>query len=100
MSQDSTLPTSAPAPRRTAILVAAFDSQLKWAGTIRRALEARGFHCELMVPNDIRHAISDAQLAEYGSPSVRYLPWTQLITRSFEVDAVVLAIQGPHVSRF
>ena len=35
-------PTSA-APSRTAILVAAFDSQLKWAATIQGALESRGF---------------------------------------------------------
>ena len=35
-------PTSA-ATSRTAILVAAFDSQLKWAATIQRALESRGF---------------------------------------------------------
>ena len=46
MSEDTTCPTEAPstgtdstAPNRTAILVAAFDSQLKWAGTIRRALQ-------------------------------------------------------------
>ena len=87
-------------PRRTAILVAAFDSQLKWAGTIRRALLAQGFDCQVIVPSDIRHAISDAQLADYAGTSVQYRPWADLVQRAFEVDAVVLAIQGPHVSRF
>jgi putative glycosyltransferase DUF6716 len=110
MSDDTTLPTAAPTDvpagtptgilNRTAILVAAFDSQLKWAGTIRRALQAHGFSCQVIVPSDIRHAVSDSQLADYGGSSVQYLPWAELIQRTFEVDAVVLAIQGPHVSRF
>ena len=102
MSDDTTVPTTAPTevPSRTAILIAAFDSQLKWADTIRRALQARGFGCQVMVPSDIRHAISDTQLADFGGSSVQYLPWADLIQHSFEVDAVVLAIQGPQVSRF
>jgi len=102
MSDDTTVPPAAPIdlPSRTAILVAAFDSQLKWAGTIRHALQAHGFSCQVIVPNDIRHAISDTQLADYGGSSVQYLPWAELVRRSFEVDVVVLSIQGPHVSRF
>jgi hypothetical protein len=102
MSDDTTVPTAAAvaAPTRTAILVAAFDSQLKWAGTIRRALLQQGFSCQVIIPSDIRHAVSDGQLADYGGSSVTYLPWAELVQRSFEVDAVVLAIQGPHVSRF
>lgn len=102
MSEDSTVPTAAPTtePSRTAILVAAFDSQLKWAGTIRRALQAQGFDCQVIVPSDIRHAISDTQLEEYGGSSVQYLPWEELVQLAFTVDALVLAIQGPHVSRF
>ena len=49
------------APTRTAILVAAFDSQLKWAAAIRRGLESKGFACQIIVPSDIRHAISASQ---------------------------------------
>ena len=92
-------PTSA-VPTRIAILVAAFDSQLKWAGTIRRALEARGFACRMIVPSDIRHAISDGQLADYSGGAVAYLPWTELVTASLHVDVVVLAMHGPLVRRF
>lgn len=92
-------PTSA-VPTRIAILVAAFDSQLKWAGTIRRALEARGFACRMIVPSDIRHAISDGQLADYSGRAVAYLPWTELVTASLHVDVVVLAMHGPLVRRF
>jgi hypothetical protein len=92
-------PTSAP-PTRTAILVAAFDSQLKWAGTIRRALESRGFACRVIVPSDIRHAISDGQRADYSGQAVAYMPWTELVTASLQVDVVVLAMHGPLVRRF
>ena len=92
-------PTSA-VPTRIAILVAAFDSQLKWAGTIRRALESRGFACRVIVPSDIRHAISDGQLADYSGGAVAYLPWTELVTASLHVDVVVLAMHGPLVRRF
>jgi hypothetical protein len=31
---------------------------------------------------------------------VTYLPWTELVAASLQVDVVVLAIQGPHVRRF
>jgi Putative glycosyltransferase (DUF6716) len=92
-------PTSA-APSRTAILVAAFDSQLKWAATIQGALESRGFACQVIVPSDIRHAISDGQLADYGGGAVAYMPWTQLLTAALAADVVVLAIQGPQIRRF
>jgi hypothetical protein len=84
----------------TAILVAAFDSQLKWAATIERALESRGFACQLIVPSDIRHAISDSQLADYNGGAATYLPWTELVRASLKVDAVVLAVHGPLVRRF
>jgi hypothetical protein len=93
------VPTSAE-PTRTAILVAAFDSQLKWAGTIRRALESRGFACRVVVPSDIRHAISDSQLADYSGDGVAYMPWTELMIASLHVDVVVLAMHGPLVRRF
>jgi hypothetical protein len=87
-------------PTRTAILVAAFDSQLKWAGTIRLALESKGFACRTIVPSDIRHAISDTQVADCGAEAVAYLPWADLVTASLTSDVVVLAIQGPQVRRF
>jgi hypothetical protein len=89
-----------PGSNGTAILVAAFDSQLKWAETLRRGLESRGFTCRLIVPSDIRHAISDRQIADYSGSAVAYMPWTKLMTASLNVDVVVLAIQGPQVQRF
>src|SRR4051812_41392128 len=46
---------------RTAILTCAFDSQLKWALAVRGALEARDVSCRILVPTDIRTAISEEQ---------------------------------------
>ena len=88
-------PTSA-APTRAAILVAAFDSQLKWAGAIRRALESRGFACRVIVPSDIRHAISDGQLADYSGDAAAYMPWTELVIASLHVDVVVAQRRRAH----
>ena len=79
------------APTRTAILVAAFDSQLKWAAAIRRGLESKGFACQIIVPSESRHAISASQLADFCGGIVTHLPWTELITASLQVDVVVLA---------
>ena len=87
-------------PTRTAILVAAFDSQLKWAATIRRSLESKGFSCRTIIPSDIRNAISDSQLADCGAGTVAYMPWGQLMNESVNVDVVVLALQGPQVRKF
>lgn len=91
---------SLPATKKTAILVAAFDSQLKWAETIRRAMESRGFACQLIVPSDIRHAVSDRQMEDYCQNGLTYMPWTELMTASLNAEVVVLAIQGPQVQRF
>ena len=54
----------------------------------------------MIVPSDIRHAISDGQLADYSGGAVAYLPWTELVTASLHVDVVVLAMHGPLVRRF
>ena len=50
----------------------------------------------MIVPSDIRHAISDGQLADYGGGAVA-MPWTQLLTAALEADVIVLAIQGPQI---
>ena len=87
-------------PTRTAILVVAFDSQLKWAGTIQSALESLGFACRTIIPSDIRHAISDGQRADNGGGPVGYMSWADLVIASLSADVVVLAIQMPQVRRF
>ena len=98
---------------RTALLVISFDSQLKWANSLRVALEEVGFTCRFIVPSDLRHSISDEQLADYGAASgaggsdgrpggveIEYMLWQDLLAESLTVDAVALVIQGSFVSRF
>ena len=88
---------------RTALLVVSFDSQLKWANSLRLALEAVGFECRFAVPNDLRFAISAEQLADFGGPDglrIEYLPWSDLLAKSLKFDVVALVIQGSFVSRF
>ena len=85
---------------RRALLVASFDSQLKWSNGLRMALEAQGFECRFVVPSDLRYAISDEQLADFAGAEVEYLPWDDLLLESLTVDAVALVIQGSFVSKF
>jgi hypothetical protein len=88
---------------RTALLVVSFDSQLKWANSLRVALEAVGFECRFVVPNDLRFSISAEQLADFGDSEglrIEYLPWSELLSRSMTVDVVALVIQGSFVSKF
>ncbi|MFI8286784.1 hypothetical protein ACIF84_27530 [Streptomyces albidoflavus] len=59
---------------RTALLVAAFDSQLKWCARIHRELRARQFACRVVVP-DIRAALSEQQIADAGVASVETMSW-------------------------
>jgi hypothetical protein len=54
----------------------------------------------MIVPSDIRYAISDGQLAAYGGCAVAYMSWVELVTASLHVDVVVLAMHGPLVRRF
>lgn len=92
---------------RTALLVVSFDSQLKWANSLRVALEEVGFECRFIVPNDLRFSISPEQLADFGasgggsgSVEIEYLPWQELLEESLTVDVVALVIQGSFVARF
>ena len=88
---------------RTALLVVSFDSQLKWANSLRIALEAAGVQCRFVVPSDLRFSISAEQLADFGGTDdvrIEYLPWTDLLQEALTVDVVALVIQGSFVSRF
>ena len=97
---------------RTALLVVSFDSQLKWANSLRIALEAVGFECRFIVPSDLRFSISAEQLADFGGSGgsggasqdsavrIEYLSWQELLAESLTVDVVALVIQGSFVSRF
>ncbi|WP_239106110.1 DUF6716 putative glycosyltransferase [Streptomyces sp. SID8014] len=83
---------------RTALLVAAFDSQLKWCARIQRELESRGFACRVVVP-DLRAALSAQQIADAGVSSVETMAWDDVIVRSLEADVVVSGLSGPLTKR-
>jgi hypothetical protein len=81
-------------------VVAAYDSQLKWATALRAALESRGFTCRTVIPVDLRHAVSEHQRSSLSSSVPERLPWDTIVRQSLDADAVVLGLHGPLVTRF
>lgn len=88
--------SSEPAPE--VLLVAAFDSQLKWCAGLRDAFEARGWHCRVVVP-DTRSALSDGQVAAAGFDDVDHLTWARIVDLATASDVVVSAQSGPLTRR-
>lgn len=84
---------------RRALLVAAFDSQLKWVAGIRDELVARGFSCAVVVP-EVRSALSAGQIAAAGFDAVETLSWPELIEQAVSCDVVVCGLSGPFTLRF
>ncbi len=82
-----------------ALLIAAFDSQLKWVAGIRDELVARGFECQVLVP-DVRSALSAGQIAAAGFDRVEAVGWTELLRRAAAGDVVVCGLSGPFTLRF
>lgn len=85
-------------PRR-ALLIAAFDSQLKWLAGIRDELARRDIDCSVAVP-DVRSALSPAQIAAAGFEAVERCGWTDLIELALRSDVVVCGLSGPFTLRF
>ena len=83
---------------RTALLIAAFDSQLKWCARIRDELIARGFTCEAVVP-DSRSALSQKQVRDAGFEEVRHCSWAELVDEACAHDVVVASLAGPQTQR-
>jgi hypothetical protein len=86
-----------PTPR-TALLVAAFDSQLKWCAGIRDELASRGFTPRVIVP-DTRSALSAQQVEDAGFERVDRLPWDELVAACVTSHVVVSALAGPSTHR-
>lgn len=85
-------------PRR-ALLVAAFDSQLKWLAGIRDELAARDIDCSVLAP-EVRSALSPGQIAAAGFDAVESCNWVELIDRALHSDVVVCGLSGPFTLRF
>ena len=83
---------------RTALLVAAFDSQLKWCAGIRDELQRRGFSSRVVVP-DTRSALSPQQVRDAGFAQVDRLPWDELVDACLSSDVVVSSLAGPSTHR-
>jgi hypothetical protein len=83
---------------RTALLIAAFDSQLKWCAGIRDELEKRGTVCRVIVP-DSRSALSAQQITDAGFDHVDHLPWSELVAQALLSDIVVCSLAGPMIQR-
>ncbi len=82
------------------MFVAAYDSQLKWAMGIGEEFRARGWEQAVVVPSDMRSALSPEQVAAVGGPSIARLPWDEVLRRARGMDCVVLAVQGRLAARF
>lgn len=82
------------------LVVAAYDSQLKWAVGIAKEFAAHGWTWAAAVPADVRHALSPDQIAAAGVSGLEALPWKELLAEARKADCVVLALQGPLVERF
>ena len=91
--------TRPPDRRPQALLIAAFDSQLKWVAGIRDELVARGFDCPVVVPA-VRSALSPGQIAAAGFVGVESVAWTELLDRAASSQVVVCGLSGPFTLRF
>lgn len=83
---------------RRALLIAAFDSQLKWVATVGDELRRRGFSCSVVSPR-VRAVPSPTQLAAVGLDQPAVLDWSELIARVGAADVVVAALAGPQLQR-
>ncbi|HVK36037.1 MAG TPA: DUF6716 putative glycosyltransferase, partial [Microlunatus sp.] len=85
--------------RPRALLIAAFDSQLKWVAGIRDELVTRGFACRVVVP-EVRAALSAGQIAAAGIEQVESVGWAELLERAVLSDVVICGLSGPFTLRF
>ncbi|MFC8731597.1 DUF6716 putative glycosyltransferase [Luteimicrobium sp. NPDC057192] len=84
---------------RSALLLLAYDSQLRWARALGAALEAQGWTCRYAAPSDVRSFV-DPELERSLGVYLERAPWAELVQRAGASDALVLALQGPLTSRF
>ncbi|WP_229053675.1 DUF6716 putative glycosyltransferase [Aeromicrobium sp. Leaf350] len=82
-----------------ALLIAAYDSQLKWCSSLRTELAERGFTCEAVAPSDLKSALSPTQIADAGFDHVDLRPWDEIVRDAAGCDVVVVALAGPLVQR-
>ncbi len=80
------------------LVVASFDSQLKWCAGLRDELVARGATSSAVAPRG-RSALSRAQVRAAGFEHVEPVDPDDLVERCLTADVVVCALAGPQVRR-
>lgn len=83
----------------TALLVAAFDSQLKWAAALGSELDARGFTVRTVAPRSMA-TLSEAQRTAVGIDRVDLVRDDDVVDLALAHDVVVHALSGPFTRRF
>jgi len=99
MTEPEPLEDTVTAAPPSALLLVAYDSQLRWAASIGAELEAQGWTCRYAAPSDVRSFVAPDLERSLGV-SVERAPWAELVRRAARSDALVLALQGPLTSRF
>lgn len=89
-----------PTTQRHLLVVAAYDSQLKWAVGLAREFPSDEWTWTVAAPADYRTALSSDQIAAIGCPEPELLAWADLLAAARTADCVVLALQGQLVERF
>ena len=80
------------------LLIASYDSQLKWVAAVGHEFRLRGFECSVVSPQG-RTAPSAAQLAAAGVDGLAVLDWDELVARVRSSDVVVAALAGSQLLR-
>jgi hypothetical protein len=83
------------------LLIANFDSGLKYVGRLAEAFAALGAEPDIRVPTTVvPHKLGPDQVAAATDRPVRYEPWEALVAAAGSSDAVVPVFEGPTVERF
>jgi hypothetical protein len=83
------------------LLIANFDSGLKYIGRLAEAVAALGAEPDLRVPTTVvPHKLGADQVRAATGRAVRYEPWDALVRAAADADVVVPVFEGPTVERF
>jgi hypothetical protein len=83
------------------LLLANFDSSLKYAGRVAEAVAALGAEADIRIPTTVApHGLGDAQVRAATGRPVRYEPWSDLVRAAADSDVVVPVFDGLTVERF
>jgi hypothetical protein len=83
------------------LLLANFDSGLKYAGRLAEAVAALGAEPDIRIPTTVApHLLGAEQVAAATGGPVRFEPWESLVRAAVDADVVVPVFEGPTVERF